>query len=154
MNSSASNGFSPQKSRIEPLSTRGIMAAGSHDARSPHNDSKSANKSSMRVEFIEENEAKEKRERFLTAKYGAHQMALIRKRLTVEMWIFEQLQALYGCTDESESHDVDLDLDELLDLEDDSQRRIFLQKLLINAKSSTEDVDKFVNELLSRTKVL
>ena len=73
----------------------------------------------MRVEFIEENEAKEKRERFLTAKYGvkytqtlnlfslflilsftskAHQMALIRKRLTVEMWIFEQLQALYGCT--------------------------------------------------------
>lgn len=25
-------------------------------------------------------------------------MALIRKRLAVEMWIFEQLQTLYGCT--------------------------------------------------------
>jgi len=49
---------------------------------------------------------------------------------------------------------VDLDLDELLDLEGDSQRRTFLQKLLINAKSSTEDVDTFVSELLSRTKVL
>jgi len=150
MNTSPSNGFSPEKSRIEPLSTRGIMAAGSQDARSPHN----SNKSAMHVEFIEENEDKQKRERFLTAKYGAHQMALIRKRLTVEMWIFEQLQILYGCTDDSESHDVDLDLDELLDLEDDSRRRMFLQKLLINAKSSTEDVDKFVNELLSRTKVL
>jgi len=69
MNGSSSNGFSPPK-RIEPLSTRGIMAAGSHDSRSPHNDSRGANKSSMHVEFTEENEAKEKRERFLTAKYG------------------------------------------------------------------------------------
>lgn len=66
MNTSPSNGFSPEKSRIEPLSTRGIMAAGSQDARSPHN----SNKSAMHVEFIEENEDKQKRERFLTAKYG------------------------------------------------------------------------------------
>ena len=28
-------------------------------------------------------------------RYGAHQMALIRKRLKVEMWIFDQLQELY-----------------------------------------------------------
>ena len=35
------------------------------------------------------------REKFLTAKYGAHQMALIRKRLKVEMWVFDQLQKLY-----------------------------------------------------------
>ena len=34
------------------------------------------------------------REKFLTAKYGAHQMALIRKRLKVEMWMFDQLQEL------------------------------------------------------------
>ena len=37
-----------------------------------------------------------KREKFLTAKYGAHQMALIRKRLRVEMWMYERLHELYG----------------------------------------------------------
>ena len=37
-----------------------------------------------------------KREKFLTAKYGAHQMALIRKRLRVEMWMYERLTELYG----------------------------------------------------------
>ena len=36
------------------------------------------------------------REKFLTAKYGAHQMALIRKRLRVEMWMYERLHELYG----------------------------------------------------------
>ena len=35
------------------------------------------------------------REKFLTAKYGAHQMALIRKRLKVEMWMYDHLQKLY-----------------------------------------------------------
>jgi len=100
MNGVPSNGFSSERSRIEPLSTRGIMAAAAQDQRSPSNtcDSKNPNKSNLRVEFTEEKEVKEKRERFLTAKYGAHQMALIRKRLTVEMWIYEQLQSLYGCT--------------------------------------------------------
>ena len=40
-------------------------------------------------------EDEKKREKYLTAKYGAHQMALIRKRLKVEMWIFDNLQELY-----------------------------------------------------------
>ena len=105
----------------------------------------------------------------------AHQMALIRKRLAVEMWIYEQLNELHGCTvsyifrchkyigvvgenairfqvlirvvvnfcfnwprliyivffcvikDDSQSHDVDLDLDDLLDMEDDSERRAYLE---------------------------
>ena len=35
-----------------------------------------------------------RREKYLTAKYGAHQMGLIRKRLKVEMWMFDQLQIL------------------------------------------------------------
>jgi len=81
-------------------------------------------------------------------------MALIRKRLAVEMWIYEQLNELYGCTDDSQNHDVDLDLDELLDLEDDNERRSFLQELLVNTKSPPEAVNKFVSDLLSRTKVL
>ena len=42
----------------------------------------------------------EKREKYLTAKYGAHQMLLIKKRLAVEMWIFEELGRLY-CTEVS-----------------------------------------------------
>ena len=36
----------------------------------------------------------QKREKYLTAKYGAHQMAMIRKRLKVEMWMFDQLQII------------------------------------------------------------
>ena len=36
------------------------------------------------------------REKFLTAKYGAHQMALIRKRLKVEMWMYDHLQKLFS----------------------------------------------------------
>lgn len=40
-------------------------------------------------------QVKERREKFLTAKYGSHQMALIRKRLAVEMWLYDELQKLY-----------------------------------------------------------
>ena len=40
----------------------------------------------------------ENREKYLTAKYGAHQMLLIKKRLAVEMWVFEELGRLY-CTE-------------------------------------------------------
>lgn len=40
-------------------------------------------------------QVKERREKFLTAKYGTHQMALIRKRLAVEMWLYDELQKLY-----------------------------------------------------------
>ena len=102
--SRTSNGFSP--TALNPLSTRGIIAAASQDSpKSPKNsaDNKSSSSSSSKttahVGFSEEQgEVKEKRERFLTAKYGAHQMALIRKRLTVEMWCYEELQQLYGCT--------------------------------------------------------
>lgn len=40
-------------------------------------------------------EQTEKKKKYLTAKYGQHQMMLIRKRLSVEMWIFDQLRRLY-----------------------------------------------------------
>lgn len=73
--------------RVDPLSTRGIIAAAQQDK----------GKASLHVGFEEKGEVKEKRERFLTAKYGSHQMALIRKRLAVEMWVYEELQKLYGC---------------------------------------------------------
>ena len=49
----------------------------------------------LHVEFAQTGEMKERKEKYLTAKYGAHQMSLIRKRLGVEMWMFDQLQTLY-----------------------------------------------------------
>lgn len=42
------------------------------------------------------NEMNERKKRYLTAKYGQHQMNLIKKRLKVEMWMYEQLQDLYN----------------------------------------------------------
>ena len=47
------------------------------------------------VNFHGSQDSEKKREKFLTAKYGTHQMALIRKRLRVEMWMYDQLQILY-----------------------------------------------------------
>lgn len=52
----------------------------------------------LHVAFLEKTEVKERREKFLTAKYGSHQMALIRKRLAVEMWLYDELQKLYEST--------------------------------------------------------
>lgn len=95
-----------------------------------------------------------KREKFLTAKYGAHQMALIRKRLRVEMWMYDQLQALYNKEDESAGHDIEIDLDEVLDMEDDTVRKQFLRDLLIGSNSSRDLINKFVDDLLERAKTL
>lgn len=52
-------------------------------------------KAGLHVNFKEKGEVKERREKFLTAKYGNHQMSLIRKRLAVEMWLYEELKKLY-----------------------------------------------------------
>lgn len=52
-------------------------------------------KAGLHVNFIEKTDVKEKREKFLTAKYGSHQMGLIRKRLAVEMWLYDELQKLF-----------------------------------------------------------
>lgn len=55
----------------------------------------SGGKSHLHVGFMDNGEVKEKREKYLTAKYGSHQMNLIRKRLSVEMWLYDELQKLY-----------------------------------------------------------
>lgn len=52
----------------------------------------------LHVNFTEKGEVKERREKFLTAKYGSHQMSLIRKRLAVEMWLYDELQKLFDST--------------------------------------------------------
>jgi len=107
----------------------------------------------LHVNFTEKGEVKERREKFLTAKYGSHQMSLIRKRLAVEMWLYDELQKLYDSTDKS-TPEVEVDIDELLDMDDDNQRRRHLQELLSDTKKSALDVKKFVDDLLERTKTL
>jgi len=98
-------------------------------------------------------EDEKKREKYLTAKYGAHQMALIRKRLKVEMWIFDNLQELYEPETEL-PNDVDIDLDEILDIEDENQRKKFIRDILNGSKSSKEIINKFIDDLLERAKTL
>ena len=68
-------------------SSNGIMT----DVRSE----RSPAKTGLHVNFTEKTDVKEKREKFLTAKYGSHQMGLIRKRLAVEMWLYDELQKLF-----------------------------------------------------------
>lgn len=94
----------------------------------------------------------ERKKKYLTAKYGAHQMYLIKKRLGVEMWIFDELRKLFNSEDDD--HDCELELEEILNLDDDSQRREYAMEQLQAAKQSPEEVNKFVDELLKRARTL
>nr|CAD7590094.1 unnamed protein product [Timema genevievae] len=112
-------------------------------------------KSGLHVNFNEKGlEVKERREKFLTAKYGTHQMSLIRKRLAVEMWLYDELQKLYESSETTKSREVEVDIDELLDMDSDDRRRRHLQELLADAKKSPHEVKKFVEDLLERAKTL
>eukprot|EP00095_Tigriopus_kingsejongensis_P007669 maker-scaffold156_size297567-snap-gene-1.31 protein:Tk07669 transcript:maker-scaffold156_size297567-snap-gene-1.31-mRNA-1 annotation:"protein phosphatase 1 regulatory subunit 14b" len=95
------------------------------------------------------NSEEKKREKFLTAKYGAHQMALIRKRLRVEMWMYERLQELYG------AEDIEIDLDEVLDMESELERRQYIRNMLREPTVvSSENINIFVGDLLEKVKTL
>ncbi|XP_049310876.1 uncharacterized protein LOC105230188 isoform X1 [Bactrocera dorsalis] len=84
---------------------------------------RSPNRTNLRVNFNEKGaEVKERREKFLTAKYGSHQMSLIRKRLAVEMWLYDELQKLFDPPSEA----IDVDIDEILDMDTDDIRRSHL----------------------------
>lgn len=139
----------------------GVAAGGFaplHPALSPTE--RSPAKSGLHVNFSDKGEVKERREKFLTAKYGSHQMALIRKRLAVEMWLYDELQKLYevpkdsGCAEAEPEAEVEVDIDELLDMDGDQQRRDHLENLLADAKKPQKDVTKFINELLEKAKTL
>jgi len=100
----------------------------------------------------DDQELNERKKRYLTAKYGQHQMNLIKKRLKVEMWMYEQVQALLE-TEEDCFDQVDIDLDELLDLES-KRRKDWLRKKLIHAKQPKEAVEAFIEELIERANTL
>ncbi|XP_045494934.1 protein phosphatase 1 regulatory subunit 14B [Colias croceus] len=136
-----------------------------HPALSPTE--RSPAKAGLHVNFSDKGEVKERREKFLTAKYGSHQMALIRKRLAVEMWLYDELQKLYESPVQSEGaggagaggatggdQEVEVDIDELLDMDSDDQRRRHLTVLLADAKKPQKDVYKFINDLLEKAKTL
>ncbi|CAG9785351.1 unnamed protein product [Diatraea saccharalis] len=137
------------------------VAAGGFPARPPHPalspTERSPAKSGLHVNFIDKGEVKERREKFLTAKYGSHQMALIRKRLAVEMWLYDELQKLYETVESSgpgTTQEVEVDIDELLDMDGDDHRRQHLTTLLADAKKPQKDVNKFITDLLEKAKTL
>jgi len=107
----------------------------------------------LHVEFAQIGEVKERKEKYLTAKYGAHQMSLIRKRLGVEMWMFDQLQTLYP-SPEGKNEEKELDLDELLDVEGELKRKKYLWDSLADCKQGKDKVEKFIGELLERATTL
>ncbi|XP_063363595.1 protein phosphatase 1 regulatory subunit 14B isoform X1 [Cydia amplana] len=133
----------------------GVAAAPARRAPPPE---RSPARSGLHVNFSDKGEVKERREKFLTAKYGSHQMALIRKRLAVEMWLYDELQKLYDVPKEAAAAagaaEVEVDVDELLDMDSDELRRAHLQTLLADAKKPQKDVHNFINELLDKAKTL
>ncbi|BFZ11850.1 hypothetical protein BsWGS_14889 [Bradybaena similaris] len=108
--------------------------------------------SSKIVDFDLKDQLKENKKKYLTAKYGSHQMLLIKKRLNVEMWIFDELRKLYDSEDDD--HDCELELEEILNLDTDDERREYIQEQLQDAKQPPEVVNKFVEELLKKAKTL
>ncbi|XP_076757490.1 protein phosphatase 1 regulatory subunit 14B isoform X3 [Xylocopa sonorina] len=103
-------------------------------------------RANLHVAFSEKGEVKERREKFLTAKYGSHQMSLIRKRLAVEMWLFDELEKLYESVNESgKNREVEIDIDELLDMDSDDHRRRFLQELLVDTKKPPHDINMILS---------
>jgi hypothetical protein len=90
-------------------STKNLTSLNSSKKSAPSTPSKAVN-------FSENPDGEKHREKYLTAKYGAHQMALIRK---VEMLMFDQLQELQDLEVRGNIYN--------LDIEDDIQRKIFVR---------------------------
>jgi len=114
----------------------------------------SAKASPKSVNFEETEDQENGRKKYLTAKYGSHQMALIRKRLRVEMWLLDEMAKLYRQGEAPADKEKELDLDELLDIEGDARRRLFLQHFLQDAVAAPSAVGGFIEELLVQAKKL
>lgn len=78
---------------------------------------------------------------------------LIRKRLAVEDWLYDKLRELYDCQDDSDDHDCKLDLEDVLNLDTDVERREYAQRELVNAQVSREEVERFIDELIKKSKM-
>ncbi|ELU00490.1 hypothetical protein CAPTEDRAFT_20914 [Capitella teleta] len=105
------------------------------------------------VGFKEPQECTQEREKYLTAKYPKKTMHLIRKRIAVEYYLDEELRRLYG-VNEDDTYDCEIDIDELLDIDEEVDRRHFLQSKVANSRQSQEVVDKFIIGLLAKANTL
>ncbi|XP_074650161.1 protein phosphatase 1 regulatory subunit 14C-like [Tubulanus polymorphus] len=133
----------------------GIAMNNSQSAPNTSHFSVAQNTSVHNVNFQPHNNSKrdeEKRKKFLTAKYDEHQLNLIKCRLEVESWIWDELRILYDSEDDS--YDCEIDLEDLLNCEEEEERRVFLLEKLRHAKVSQDLVDKFINELLAKARKL
>lgn len=68
------------------------------------------------------------------------------------MWMYERLTELYG------ADDIEIDLDEVLDMEDEKDRRLYISELLRidgnNIRTSPDRINIFVGDLLEKVKTL
>lgn len=55
---------------------------------------------------------------------------------------------------DADDHDCNLDLEDLLNLDSDSERREHCERELASAKQSSEDVKIFIDELLKKASTL
>lgn len=94
------------------------------------------------------------RVKYLTAKYGQHQMKLIRKRLAVEDWLDKELRRLYKLDDESLTYPCDIDLDDVLDCETDLEKHQFVKEKVLNSNQTTEKLHKFITDVIEKSKTL
>lgn len=90
----------------------------------------------------------EERSKILTMKYGKQQMMLIRKRLKVEMWLMDELETLFE--DEDLAVKCDMDIDNILDLETDAERRDAIVKKLSGCPANQQDTEEFIKNFLER----
>lgn len=56
--------------------------------------------------------------------------------------------------DDSDDHDCKLDLEDVLNLDTDVERREYAQRELVNAQVSREEVERFIDELIKKSKTL
>ncbi|KAK6109079.1 PKC-activated protein phosphatase-1 inhibitor family protein [Brugia pahangi] len=92
------------------------------------------------------------RSRMLTMKYGKHQMMLIKKRMNVESWIDDQLNELY----KSAADNIDIDVDAILDLSTELERRHYIMDLLrkTHCPATDSQIHDFLDQLIQKLNML
>ncbi|KAM9325503.1 protein phosphatase 1 regulatory subunit 14A [Gastrophryne carolinensis] len=91
-------------------------------------------------------QAIQRRQARVTVKYDRKEL---QKRLDVEKWIDDSIEALYAGREMDMPNEVNID--DLLDLETDEKRRSSLQIIL---RSCTNNTEAFIQELLFKLKGL
>jgi len=94
------------------------------------------------------------KKRNLTMKYGQEQRNLIRKRLRVENWLDAELHRLYGITDPNETYPCDPDIDDIMGLKTEEEKRVTIKELLGSCKQTDQVIQQFVEDLLEKLESL